>query len=164
MYPEYVWDASPYTFLADIEVKNGNKAAAIALLADYRKFGGGDPDTLKKLSAMQLEAGNAGQAASTLETLVEVYPIDGDLHRRLGELFLKDKNYPGAIREYGAVVAMGPLDKAGALFDLAQAYFSAGQFDKAEQNVLASLEAAPGYKPAQKLLLQLEEAQSARPK
>ena len=46
-----------------------------------------------------------------------------------------------------------PLDKASAQFNLAQAYFAAGQRDKAEEHVLASLEAAPGFRPAQKLLL-----------
>jgi hypothetical protein len=79
-------------------------------------------------------------------------------------LWLKDKNYGGSIREYSAVLALGPLDKAGALYDLAQAYYSAGQLPQAEQNVLASLEAAPGYRPAQKLLLQIEDDQSPQPK
>ena len=53
---------------------------------------------------------------------------------------------------------MQPLDKASAEFDLAQAYFDAGQEDKAEENVLAALEAAPTYRPAQKLLMQLEDS------
>ena len=44
---------------------------------------------------------------------------------------------------------MQPLDKASAQFNLAQAYFAAGQKDKAEENVLLALEAAPGYRPAQ---------------
>ena len=83
---------------------------------------------------------------------------DEDLHHRLGDLWLKQHNYPGAVREYAAVVAGRPLDKAGALYNLAQAYFAAGQNDKAEQSVLAALEAAPGYRPAQQLLLQIEDA------
>ena len=58
--------------------------------------------------------------------------MDEDLHRQLGDLWFAQKNYPGAIREYTAVVAMHPLDKASAQFDLAQAYFAAGQQDKAE--------------------------------
>ena len=49
-----------------------------------------------------------------------------------------------------------PLDKAGAEFNLAQAYYASGQRDKAEESVLAALEAAPGYRPAQKLLLEIE--------
>jgi len=53
---------------------------------------------------------------------------------------------PWAIREYTAVVALNPLDKAGAEFNLAQAYYASGQRDKAEESVLAALEAAPGYR------------------
>jgi hypothetical protein len=59
------------------------------------------------------------------------------------------------------VVALHPLDKPG-LFNLAQAY-AARQLDKAEQNVLGALEAAPGFRPAQQLLLQIEDAGPKRP-
>ena len=52
--------------------------------------------------------------------------------------------------------ASNPVDKAGAQFDLAQAYFAVGQMDKAEDSVLGALETAPGYRPAQKLLLELQ--------
>ena len=55
------------------------------------------------------------------------------------------------------MVACNPVDKAGADFDLAQAYFAAGQKDKAEDSVLAALETAPDYRPAQKLLLELQD-------
>jgi Tfp pilus assembly protein PilF len=60
-------------------------------------------------------------------------------------------------------VALRPLDKAGALYHLAAAYFAARQFDQAEQQVLGALEAAPGYRPAQQLLLQIEDARGKRP-
>jgi len=62
----------------------------------------------------------------------------------------------GQIGDY--LSKMNPLDKAGAQFDLAQAYFAAGQKDKAEESVLAALETAPGYRPAQRLLLQLQQS------
>ena len=77
-------------------------------------------------------------------------------------LWLAQQNYPGAIREFTALVAMHPLDKASAQFDLAQAYFAAGQKDKAEENVLLALEAAPDYRPAQKLLLQLQDSEKGK--
>jgi len=98
------------------------------------------------------------EAASTLERVNYIYPVkDEDLHRRLGDLLYAQKRYDGAIREYGARVASNPADKAGAEFNLAQAYFAAGQRDKAEETVLAALEVAPGYRPAQKLLLELQQ-------
>jgi len=164
LYPEYVWDASPYTFLADIATMKGDTASAITLLATYKKFGGEDPETLKKLATLQQEAGDTAGATATLDIVNEIYPLDAALHQRLGDLFLDAKNYDGSIREYAAVVALNPLDKAGALYNLAQAYFSAGKLDLAETTVLSSLEAAPGYRPAQRLLLQIEDAQPARPK
>jgi hypothetical protein len=45
---------------------------------------------------------------------------------------------------------------------VARAYFAAGQQDQARDHLLASLEAAPGYRPAQKLLLQLEDSQKGK--
>jgi Tfp pilus assembly protein PilF len=57
---------------------------------------------------------------------------------------------------------MHPLDQASAQFDVARAYFSAGQQDQARDHLLASLEAAPDYRPAQKLLLQLEDSQKGK--
>jgi tetratricopeptide (TPR) repeat protein len=164
LYPQYVGDANAYGFLSEIEVTKGNKSNALALLADYQKFGGEDPATLKKLSALQEEMGQAREAAATLDEINNIYPVNDEvLHRHLGELWLKQNNNAGAIREYGSVVALHPLDKAGALFNLAQAYFAAGQLDKAEQNVLGALEAAPGFRPAQQLLLQIEDAGPKRP-
>jgi hypothetical protein len=58
-------------------------------------------------------------------------------------------------------VASNPVDKAGAEFSLAQAYYAANHKDKAEESVLAALEAAPGYRPAQKLLLELQQSPPA---
>ena len=79
---------------------------------------------------------------------------------KLGELWLAQGNNAGAVREYGAVLALNPLDRATAEFNLAKAYLAAGDRAKAEECVLASLEAAPGFRPAQKLLLELEEKKS----
>ncbi len=121
------------------------------------KEGGRRPDTLKTLARIQEEQGDARAAAATLDRINLIDPAyDEDLHRHLGKLWLAQKNYDGAIREYRAVVALHPLDIASAQYDLAEAYFGAGQRDKAEDAVLASLEAAPGFRPAQKLLLTIK--------
>jgi cellulose synthase operon protein C len=156
MYPEYIGDANAYEFIAVADLAKGDKKAAAAVLTDYEKMGGGDPATLKKLASLEEELGQPKEAAATLDRINYIYPVDEGLHRHLGDLWLAQANYAGAIREYTAVVALNPLDKAGAQFSLAQAYYAAGQRDKAEENVLASLEAAPGYRPAQKLLLEIE--------
>lgn len=157
MYPEYVDDANVYVPMADAYKARGDAKSESAILTAYEHAGGQMPDVLKRLATLEETAGRSAEAATTLERLNYIYPVkDEGLHRRLGDLLYADKKYDGAIREYNAVVASNPVDIAGAQFNLAQAYFAAGQNDKAETSVLAALEAAPGYRQAQKLLLELQ--------
>ena len=161
MYPQYVGEASAYQLIADAAKAQGNAGKESEILAAYVHHGGQEPELLKRLAALQESAGQHTEAAATLARLNYVYPVkDEDLHRRLGDLLYAQKQFEGAIREYNAVVASGPVDKAGAEFKLAQAYLAAGQRDKAQESVLAALETAPGYRPAQKLLLELQEPSS----
>jgi tetratricopeptide (TPR) repeat protein len=158
MYPEYVGDANAYELIADADKAAGDVKAEAAVLTAYEQEGGQSPDALKRLATLEQDAGEMDKAAATLERVNYIYPLkDEDLHRRLGDLLFAQNKYDEAIREYSALVATGPVDKAGAQYSLARAYFAAGQKDKAEENVLAALEIAPGYRPAQKLLLELQQ-------
>jgi tetratricopeptide (TPR) repeat protein len=159
MYPKYVDDASAYELMAEAARATGDTKTEASNLAAYEHAGGQMPDMLKRLATLEAAAGQEAEAAATLQRLNYIYPIkDGDLHRRLGDLLYAQKQYQDSIREYSVLLASSPVDKAGAEFDLAQAYFAAGQKDKAEDSVLAALETAPGYRPAQKLLLELQQA------
>jgi tetratricopeptide (TPR) repeat protein len=156
LYPEYVEDANAYEYLADAELTKGDKQAAADALTAYEHEGGDDPKTLKKLASLEEDLGRPKDAAATLDRLNFIYPEDEDLHRQLGGLWLAQGNAAGAVREYTAVLALKPLDMASAEFDVAKAYLAAGDKAKAEDSVLASLEVAPGYQPAQRLLLEIE--------
>jgi cellulose synthase operon protein C len=157
MYPEYVDEANVYVLMADAHKAKGDGKSEAVMLTAYEQQGGQMPAVLKRLGALEEAAGKPAEAAATLERVNYIYPVkDEDLHRRLGDLLFAEKQYDRAIREYNACVASNPVDKAGAEFHLAQAYFAAGQKDKAQESVLAALETAPGYRPAQKLLLELQ--------
>jgi tetratricopeptide (TPR) repeat protein len=159
MYPEYVGDANVYELMAEAARAKGDAKAEAAALNAYVHEGGQEPAVLKRMATLEEAAGQQSEAAATLARLNYIYPVkDEELHRRLGDLLFALKRYDGAIREYVAVVASNPLDKAGAEFHLAQAYLAAGQKDKAQESVLAALEAAPGYRPAQKMLLELNQS------
>jgi tetratricopeptide (TPR) repeat protein len=159
MYPEYVGDANVYELMADANKAKGDAKAEAAALTAYEHEGGQDPTVLKRLATLEEGAGRRAEAAATLARLNYIYPVKNEeLHQRLGDLLYGQKQYEGAIREYVAVVASNPLDKAGSEFHLAQAYLAAGQKDKAQESVLAALEAAPGYRPAQKMLLELNQS------
>jgi tetratricopeptide (TPR) repeat protein len=157
LYPQYVYDHNAYELLAQAHLARQDKAAAAKVLDAYMKAGGRAPAALVQLAQLKEGLGDPQGAAATLDRINYIDPAyDADVHRRLGTLWLAQKNYSGAIREFAAVVAFHPLDAAAAQLDLAQAYFTAGMRDKAEDAVLAALEAAPGYRPAQKLLLKLK--------
>jgi tetratricopeptide (TPR) repeat protein len=157
LYPQYVEDANAYELIAAADKALGDTKAEEAILAQYEHAGGQSPDALKQLATLEAAAGDNASAIATLERINYIYPVkDEDLHHRLGDLLYAQKNYGGAIREFNALAASNPVDKAGAAFELAQAYYAAGQKDKAQDSVLAALEIAPDYRPAQKLLLQIQ--------
>ena len=83
-----------------------------------------------------------------------INPLDADVHGRLGALWLAEGNVEGAIREFGAA-AHNPIDPAAAHYNLARAYRAANRNERARDELLLALEAAPGYRPAQKMLLEL---------
>lgn len=159
MFPEYVGEANAYELIAEAYRAKADAKGESAVLIRYEREGGQNPTVLKRLATLEVADGHQAEAIATLERLNYIYPVkDEELHQKLGELLYGQKQYDRAVREYQAVVASNPLDKAGAQFHLAQAYLAAGQKDKAEESVLMALEVAPDYRPAQKLLLELNQA------
>ena len=159
MYPDYVEEHSVYEALAEAYLAKGDKPKAIEELLRYEKIGGRDPESLKLLSKTLEEAGRHAEAADALNRLNFIYPMDAAAHSSLGGLWLVQGNVQGAIREYAAVLARNPQDPAQAHFDLARAYHADKQDEQAKEELLAALETAPGFRPAQKLLLELSTTQ-----
>jgi tetratricopeptide (TPR) repeat protein len=154
-YPDYVEAGSVYEFLAEAYLAKNDQKSAIAVLESYATMGGRSPATLKMLAKYLEENGRKADAAVALERLNYIYPMDDELHERLGGLWLGLGNARGAVREFQAVLAGKPLDVAASHYNLARAYRQDQQLDQAKDELLAALEAAPGYRPAQKMLLEL---------
>lgn len=155
LYPEYVGKANVYEMLAEAFVAKGQPEKASQELWRYVRKGGRQPDAIKKLAELLVNQNQLKQAADALERLNYIYPLDAGLHAQLGDLYAKLGDTKGAITEFQALVAMKPIDLAGAHFRLASAYKASSQNDKALDHVYLALELAPGYKEAQQLLLQL---------
>jgi tetratricopeptide (TPR) repeat protein len=162
IYPEFVEPGNLYELRANAFLALDDKPDAIAELEHYAKIGGRSPETLKKLASLEVEAGQPAAAAATLNRLNYINPMDGELHRRLGGLWLAENNIDGAIREYQAVLAWNPVDPAASHFDLAKAYRRANRPDDARDQLLLALETAPGYRPAQKMLLELSQSEQGK--
>ena len=154
-YPEYVEAGSVYESLAALYLARGDRNAAIDELWRYVHAGGRSPARIQLLAASLVDAGRNQEAAAALDRLNYIYPMDPEQHQKLGGLWLEQGNASGAIREFQAVLARNPIDPAQAHYNLARAYRSNRQEDLARDEVLAALEIAPGFRPAQKLLLEL---------
>jgi tetratricopeptide (TPR) repeat protein len=155
LFPDYVEAGSVYEFLAKAYAAKNDKADAVDEMHRYMKAGGRDPSTLKTLADDLTADGKKKEAAAVLERVNYIYPMDGAQHQQLGLLLLDLNENAGAIREFQAVLARDPIDVAQAHFNLARAYNQNHQPEQAKDELISSLEAAPGFRPAQKLLLEL---------
>jgi tetratricopeptide (TPR) repeat protein len=154
LYPDYVEGGNPYTMLAKAYTEQGDKAAAADVLQRYQQHGGKSPESIKQLADLLDELGRRSEAIEALEGLLYIAPNDADLHARLGGWFLEEEDLPEAVREYQVLLAMNPLDRADPHYNLARAYHKMKDRDKMRRHLLLALEAAPNFRPAQKLLLE----------
>ncbi len=155
LYPEYVEAGNGYVMAANACLKTGNKPCAISEFEKYSKIGGRELDAMEQYSSLLVEAGKKKEAAAALDRMVYVFPLDAGLHEKLGNLDMETGNTAEAVREFQVLVALNTGDKAGSHYNLAKAYKADGQTDKAREEDITALEAAPEYRPAQKLLLDL---------
>jgi len=136
-------------------LKAGDKAGAMAEYAKYSKIGGRNLETMEKYADLLASSGDKKAAIAALWRMIYCFPLDSGLHEKLGNLDLETAANADAVREFQVLVDLNPDDKAGSHYNLARAFKANGQTDKAREEAITALEAAPEYRPAQKLLLEV---------
>jgi tetratricopeptide (TPR) repeat protein len=164
LFPEFTGEGNAYELAAKIDIKRDDNEAAARELLLWVAAGGRDPETAKKLASILTFLKRPKEAAQVLEGFLYIVPQDPEIHSQLGALYLDLAQTdpiagPRAIREYTVALAMKPIDMAGAHFNLARAYVAAHRNAEARSETLASLEVAPNFGPAQKLLLELTDSE-----
>jgi tetratricopeptide (TPR) repeat protein len=162
-FPEFVEPGNAYEALAEACTGLGDTACAADALERYMKQGGRNPTALKQLARLLDSAGRARDAEAALARILWIYPVkDEELHRMLAAQRAKLGLWEGAATEWRAVLASNTVDPASAWYGLALAYKNLKRDDEARDAVLAALEQAPGYRPAQRLLLELNRGTGER--
>jgi len=115
-------------------------------------------EALLKLADLQQKLGNPKAAADALDRMMYVNPFDIALHQKLADMAKAAGDKQRNVREREAIVALGPVDRADAYYQLAVAQHESGDDAKARKSVLRALEEAPNYEKAQTLLLALYDA------
>ncbi len=160
IFPEYGGDDSPYAALANAYESKGDKQKQAEALTQWTSRTETNFKALVKLSGLLEQLGDAHGAADALDRAMFINPFDPLMHQKLAELASAAGDKHIAVRERAAIVALGPVDRADALYRLALAQHEAGDDVHARKSVLRALEEAPNYEKAQTLLLTLYEART----
>ncbi len=158
LFPEYGGDDSPYALLAKAYKKKADTRKEADVIDKWMSLTETNYDGLMELAKLRLQLGDTAAAANAMDRAIFINPFDIAMHQRLAELSRAAGQKQRAVREREAIVALGPVDKADALYQLAEAQHEAGDDVHARTSVLRALEAAPNYEKAQTLLLTLYDA------
>jgi tetratricopeptide (TPR) repeat protein len=148
---------SPHDQMAAIALEKKDTARAIAELTALVAVDFNNVDAARQLAALLRESGteDAARLQPVAQRIAAIDPFDPDAHAMLGRFALKRDDADGAIREFRAVLALGPVDRAAAYTDLAESYFKGGKRAEAKKQTILALEIAPNYERAQDLLLKI---------
>ena len=155
LFPEYAGNDSPYVFLARIAMQRGDTRGAEAQLTQLTSINETSYGALVELASLREQLGDLAGAAEALDGALYIYPLDMSVHLRLAELSSAQEDHEKAVRERRAVLALDPVDRAEALYQLALALYEAGDMTEARVQVLGALEIAPSFDEAQDLLLEI---------
>jgi len=158
MFPDYAGPQSAYSLLAQVHKARGNVRAAANELTALTLRNEDDYRANVELAGMLEQLGDTAGAAAALDRAMYISPYEAPLHVRLASHYARQGDRAKVVRERAAVVALNPVDRAEALYQLALAYYEAGDTSAARREVLRALEDAPNFEKAQELLLRLQRA------
>ena len=163
LFPEYAGPGSPGWLLARIYAQRGDSARALREIETLTRIDESFLEANLEEAQLREAAGDGDGAIEALQRAVHIYPFDEETHGRLAELAAERALHPLAVRAREALVALDPVDMAGALYQLALAHHQAGDTASARRTVLRALERAPNFEAAQDLLMTLRGSPEPQP-
>ncbi len=155
IFPEYAGPDAPGLLLARIHRDAGRADEAARELRAYTALNENHYEARLELADLEESLGRPAAAAAAIEGTMWIFPYEAAIHTRLADLYARTGALAGAVRERRAVLALDPVDRAEALYELALAQHRAGEAEAARRTVLSALEIAPGYEAALELLLEI---------
>lgn len=159
-YPEYVGPENPYVLLAQIHRKLSDKAAEHKILDELATRNGDAGSAYLRLLELDEAAGNWRGVELNANRMLAVNPLIPAPHRFLALASEKLGKRDNAVTAYQAVALLDDSDPAGIHFRLATLLKESGKTTEARREVLKSLEEAPRFLEAHKLLLDLPKTNS----
>ena len=146
---------SPYMQIVEIAMAQKDQARAAQALEAMLRYDHTALDAARQLVQFLDGEGNQERLRSALQRVVAIDPFDAPSHATLGRMALASGRAPEAVRNFRVALAAGPVDRATAHADLAEALLQTGDRAQAKREALAALEIAPTFERAQDILLKL---------
>jgi tetratricopeptide (TPR) repeat protein len=151
--PMAIGPESPHAIMGQLAEKLNDPARAIKEYTQLLENDHTAIEAARRLVELGSKANDPKVSALGSARIVELDPFDTAGHVGLGQVALKTRDAPTAIREFSVALSIGPPDRASAHCDLAESYLVAGRAADAKREALAALEIAPSFERAQDLLL-----------
>ncbi len=157
LYPEYLVPDNAYLLLAVVSRRLSDPAAERRILEELAMRDGDASPAYLRLMELAEAAGDWGALARNARRLLAVNPLIPAPYRHLARASEQSGERDEAATAYRALLLLDDSDAAGVHFHLAKLMHQAGKPQEARREVLRSLEEAPRFRDAHRLLLELVE-------
>lgn len=157
LYAPFTDPGNPYVGLAAVYRAQQNDDKLIGVLEQYLSISEHGAAEAVELAGLHLDRGNTERAMYYYERSLEVAPYDREVHAKLATLYMEQQQFSKAVQARRAIIGLNPVDRAEAYFQYALSLQADTRQPEAKRAILQALELAPGYRDAQKLLLQVVE-------
>ena len=153
LYPYFIGQGNPYQGLVEIYRTLNEPSKLVDILEQFlaiSEFGAAES---REVAEYYDQMGDYRKAEYYYTRSFYVEPYELSAHTKLGELYKNLKMFGQEVEQRQIIVALNPIDKARARYELAYSLYNDQQIPEAKREVLKALELAPGYRDAQKLLM-----------
>ena len=158
LFPEYVGPENAYMLQALLSRKQSDPAAERKALEELAARDGSASPAYLRLIELEEAAGDWPAVTRDARRLLAVNPLIAAPYRRLGRASEQLGDVDRALTAYRAVAVLDDSDPAEVHYRLARLLHQQGKRDEARREVLKSLEEAPRFLDAHRLLLELVES------
>ena len=155
LYPDQHDSESAYTLLAHAHRELGESADEEAMLNKVAELCSDAPDAYERLMEIASARKDWRTVLANAERFTAVNPLAPAPYRSIGEAREATGDKAAAIAAYRTLLSLNPPDQPEIHFRLARIFHSTGDA-RAKREVLLSLEEAPRFREAHRLLLEID--------
>lgn len=155
LYPEHTGPDNAYLLLAAVHRELGETKQERQVLETLAELDADAVDVYLRLMQLCAESEDWQATMTNAQRMLAVNPLRAAPHRFMVQAAAQTGDDTRAIESYRSLLLMEPIDPAQLHYELARLLYKTGDLKSSRRQVLQSLEEAPRFRDAHRLLLQL---------